>query len=75
MEVYYVGDKAAYSDEYKSLRKQNYELWYKVLSEDIKAVEGMQEGRNSPAYNGGNFSPAMDNPTHLFHQWVAKNLV
>ena len=75
MEVYYVGDKAAYSDEYKSLRKQNYELWYKVLSEDIKAVEGMQEGRNSPAYNGGNFSPVMDNPTHSFHQWVAKNLV
>ena len=75
LEVYYVGDKAAYSDEYKSLRKQNYELWHKVLSEDIKAVEGMQEGRNSPAYNGGNFSPVMDNPTHLFHQWVAKNLV
>ena len=75
LEVYYVGNKAAYSDEYKSLRKQNYELWYKVLSEDIKAVEGMQEGRNSPAYNGGNFSPVMDNPTHQFHQWVAKNLV
>ena len=75
LEVYYVGDKAAYADEYKSLRKQNYELWYKVLSEDIKAVEGMQEGRNSPIYNGGNFSPVMDNPTHLFHQWVAKNLL
>jgi len=75
LEVYYVGDKAAYSDEYKSLRKQNYKLWHKVLSEDIKAVEGMQEGRNSPAYNGGNFSPVMDNPTHHFHQWVAKNLV
>ena len=70
-----VANKAAYSDEYKSLRKQNYELWHKVLSEDIKAVEGMQEGRNSPAYNGGNFSPVMDNPTHQFHQWVAKNLV
>jgi len=64
-----------YSEDYKSLRKQNYKLWYKVLSEDIKAVEGMQEGRNSPAYNGGNFSPVMDSPTHLFHQWVAKNLV
>ena len=75
LEIYYVGDKAAYSNEYKSLRKQNYELWYKVLSEDIKAVEGMQEGRNSPAYNGGNFSPVMDNPTHHFHKWVATNIV
>ena len=34
----------------------------------------MQEGRNSPAYNGGNFSPVMDNPTHQFHKWIANNL-
>jgi choline monooxygenase len=27
------------------------------MIEDIKAIEGMQEGRNSPVYNGGNFSP------------------
>ena len=75
LEVYYVGDKTAYSKEYKSLRKQNYKLWHTVLSEDLRVIEGMQKGRNSPAYNGGNFSPVMDNPTHLFHQWVAKNLV
>jgi len=25
-------------------------------------------------YNGGNFSPVMDNPTHQFHKWVADNL-
>ena len=45
------------------------------MSEDIKAIEGMQEGRNSPTYNGGNFSPIMDNPTHQFHKWVAENLI
>ena len=45
-----------------------------VMTEDIKAIEGMQEGRNSPIYNGGNFSPIMDNPTHQFHKWVANNL-
>ena len=44
------------------------------MSEDIKAIEGMQEGRNSPVYNGGNFSPVMDNPTHQFHKWIANNL-
>ena len=44
------------------------------MIEDIKAIEGMQKGRNSPAYNGGNFSPIMDNPTHEFHKWIAKNL-
>ena len=42
---------------------------------DVDIIEGMQEGRNSPAYNGGNFSPIMDNPTHHFHKWVATNIV
>ena len=75
MELYYVGNKAANSKKFKSLRKQNLELWRSVQIEDLSIIEGMQEGRNSPAYNGGNFSPVMDSSTHLFHQWVAKHLV
>ena len=72
--MYYVGDSSANGKEFKSMRKENARIWKDVMSEDIKAVEGMQEGRNSPAYNGGNFSPVMDNPTHQFHKWVANNL-
>ena len=50
--------------------------WKADLMEDTKdTIEGMQEGRNSPTYNGGNFSPIMDNPTHEFHKWIATNLV
>ena len=75
MEIYYVGDKAANSKKFKSLRKQNCKLWKSVQSEDVNIIEGMQEGRNSPSYNGGNFSPVMDNPTHHFHKWVATNVV
>ena len=75
MEIYYVGEKAANSKKFKSLRKQNYKLWKSVQSEDVNIIEGMQEGRNSPSYNGGNFSPVMDNPTHHFHKWVATNVV
>ena len=75
MEIYYVGDKAANSKKFKFLRKQNYKLWKGVQSEDVHIIEGMQEGRNSPSYNGGNFSPVMDNPTHHFHKWVATNVV
>ena len=75
MEIYYVGEKAANSKKFKSLRKQNHKLWKSVQSEDVSIIEGMQEGRNSPAYNGGNFSPVMDNPTHHFHKWVATNIV
>ena len=60
---------------FKTLRKQNLKLWYRVQFEDVGIIEGMQEGRNSPTYNGGNFSPVMDNPTHQFHKWVASNLI
>ena len=73
--MYYVGNNSANGDEFKSMRKENARIWKNVMSEDIKAVEGMQKGRNSPAYNGGNFSPVMDNPTHQFHKWTADNLI
>ena len=73
--MYYVGDKSANEKKYEGMRKDNARFWKEVMSEDIKAIEGMQEGRNSPAYNGGNFSPVMDNPTHQFHKWVANNLI
>ena len=53
---------------------RSYEIFGKdVMLEDVNAIEGMQEGRGSPAYNGGNFSPVMDQPTHQFHKWVAKS--
>ena len=75
MEVYYVGEEAALSNKYKSLREQNYKQWHSIQSEDLMIIEGMREGRNSPVYNGGNFSPVLDNPTHHFHKWVATSLI
>ena len=73
-EMYYVGDESASSDEYKEIRKKNFAFWQEVMNEDVGVIEGMQKGRNSPAYNGGNFSPVMDTPTLMFHKWVATNL-
>ena len=75
MEIYYVGEKASKALEFKSLRKQNHKLWESIQKEDVDIIQRMQLGRNSHAYNGGNFSPDMDNPTHQFHKWVATNLV
>ena len=37
-------------------------------------VEGMQRGRSATQFDGGRFSPAMDDPTHLFHDWVASRM-
>lgn len=56
------------------LRKRNTEQWKTVFKEDIFVVEGMQRGRAAPGFDGGRFSPAMDGPTHVFHDWVANRL-
>ena len=75
MQIYYVGNESANGDELKKLRKENARFWKDVMLEDVSAIEGMQKGRCSPIYNGGNFSPIMDQPTHQFHKWVANNLI
>ena len=75
MQMYYVGNESANGEYLKELRKENSRFWKDVMIEDISAIEGMQEGRSSPVYNGGNFSPEMDQPTHEFHKWVAKSLI
>ncbi|SFM41974.1 aromatic ring-hydroxylating oxygenase subunit alpha [Shimia aestuarii] len=61
----------AQPDVSDSLRKKNAEQWYVVFEEDIMAVESMQKGRHAIGFDGGRFSPAMDGPTHCFHDWVA----
>jgi len=73
-ELYYIGDESASSKEFKGIREKNFAFWQEVMNEDVTAIEGMQKGRSSPAYNGGNFSPVMDTPTLMFHKWVATNL-
>ncbi len=75
MQMYYVGDESANGEELKELRKKNSKFWKDVMLEDVNAIEGMQDGRRSPVYNGGNFSHVMDQPTHQFHKWVANSLI
>ncbi len=58
-----------------NLRERNAAQWKDVFIEDIFVVEGMQRGRNACDFDGGRFSPVMDGPTHLFHDWVASRLL
>ncbi|MEX0311889.1 MAG: aromatic ring-hydroxylating dioxygenase subunit alpha [Tateyamaria sp.] len=58
-----------------TLRARNTALWKQVFEEDIFVVEGMQRGRHTPMFDGGRFSPAMDGPTHMFHDWVATRMM
>ena len=55
-------------------RAKNTKMWKEVFKEDIFVVEGMQAGRYAPQFDGGRFSPTMDEPTHCYHDWVAKQL-
>ena len=75
MHMYYVGEDSANGEELKDLRKENSRFWKDVMLEDVSAVEGMQKGRGSPVFDGGSFSPEMDQPTHQFHKWVANSLI
>jgi len=58
----------------QSLRAKNASQWKEVFAEDVFVVEGMQRGRHAPSFDGGRFSPAMDGPTHIFHDWVATQI-
>lgn len=67
--LYYAQD-----DTDADLRTRNTHQWKEVFAEDVFVVEGMQRGRHGLAFDGGRFSPAMDGPTHLFHDWVASQV-
>jgi phenylpropionate dioxygenase-like ring-hydroxylating dioxygenase large terminal subunit len=71
--LYYATPKAV-DAEYDGLRGTNAKFWKEVFEEDIFVVEGMQKGRRGLFFDGGKFSPAMDGPTHLFHDWVATQI-
>lgn len=61
-------------DTSEDMRSRNAHLWKGVFVEDVFVVEGMQKGRHAPSFDGGRFSPAMDGPTHCFHDWVATQI-
>lgn len=74
IEIFYA-DPSALAPEMADLRRAHAALWKEVFVEDIGVVEGMQRGRQSPGFDGGRFSPAMDEPTHVFHDWAARRLM
>lgn len=73
VEIYYASEHVL-DDSFSEIRSKNSTQWKEIFKEDIFVVEGMQKGRNGPFFDGGKFSPAMDGPTHVFHEWVAQSL-
>lgn len=71
---FYFTDTKALADNMADLRAKLRDMWHEIFVEDIFVVEGMQRGRASPGFEGGVFSPVMDEATHGFHIWVADRL-
>ncbi|MGF1536929.1 MAG: aromatic ring-hydroxylating dioxygenase subunit alpha [Elainellaceae cyanobacterium] len=71
MVFYFVGD-AAMAPENEALRHLPIDLWKLTNDEDIEMIERMQAGRRSPSFDGGCFSPALEQPVYRFQQKVAQ---
>jgi phenylpropionate dioxygenase-like ring-hydroxylating dioxygenase large terminal subunit len=74
IELYYASDEMQ-TDNWQDMRQTNAAFWKEVFSEDVGVVEAMQEGRKADGFDGGHFSPVMDESTHHFHRWVAGHFV
>ncbi|MDX1431225.1 MAG: SRPBCC family protein [Gammaproteobacteria bacterium] len=73
VQIYYVGEETL-GAQFASARDRLREGWRAVFLEDVGVCEGMQQGRASPGFDGGAFSPVLDVPTHAFSKWVAARL-
>jgi len=72
--IYYASPDVA-RQQWTDLRTKNAEQWKSVFLEDIGIVESLQRGRNASRFDGGRFSPVMDESTHHFHAWVAQQFL
>ncbi|MEO1209538.1 MAG: aromatic ring-hydroxylating dioxygenase subunit alpha [Cyanobacteria bacterium J06638_20] len=71
MLFYFIGDEAM-TDANQALRHLPIDLWQDTNDEDIDMIERMQIGRRSPQFDGGCFSPELEQTVYRFQQQVAK---
>ncbi|ESA36454.1 phenylpropionate dioxygenase [Leptolyngbya sp. Heron Island J] len=71
MLFYFVGD-GAMTPENQALRHLPIDLWQVTNDEDIAMIERMQIGRQSPGFDGGCFSPELEQTVYQFQQAIAR---
>ena len=74
LHIFLIGD-AADSSEYRLPREALIKMWNDLNSEDIGMLELLQQGRLSPAYDGGRLSPHWEGPTHDFGRRVVEKII
>lgn len=71
MTFYFIGD-AAMTPDNEALRHLPIDLWQDTNDEDIEMIERLQIGRQSPRFDGGCFSPELEQAVYRFQQMVAQ---
>lgn len=74
LHIFLIGD-AADSKAYESPREALIKMWDDLNTEDIGMLERLQQGRLSPAYDGGRLSPHWEGPTHDFGRRIVEKIV
>ncbi|MCH9664024.1 MAG: hypothetical protein K0U66_10290, partial [Gammaproteobacteria bacterium] len=74
LHVFLIGD-AATSDEHREPREVVLKMWDDLNREDLGMLELLQQGRLSPAYDGGRLSPHWEDPTHEFGRRIVEKII
>lgn len=74
LHVFVIGD-AAMSDEFATTRNAVIQMWDDLNREDLGMLELLQQGRLSPAYDGGRLSPHWEGPTHDFGRRIIEQII
>ncbi|MEL6137670.1 MAG: aromatic ring-hydroxylating dioxygenase subunit alpha [Cyanobacteria bacterium J06626_23] len=71
MVFYFVGEDAMTPNN-QALRYLPIDLWIETNDEDIHMIERLQVGRRSPVFEGGCFSPQLEQTVYRFQQQIAQ---
>ena len=74
LHVFLIGD-AATSEQHREPREALIKVWDDLNKEDIGMLELLQQGRLSPAYDGGRLSPHWEGPTHDFGRRIVEKII
>ena len=74
LHIFLVGD-AATSDTFRTEREKVFSMWDALNREDLGALELLQKGRLSPAYDGGRFSPHWEGPTFEYGRRIVEKMI
>lgn len=74
LHVFLVGE-AATAETFREPRTALMKMWDDLNREDIGVLELLQQGRRSPAYDGGRLSPHWEGPTHQFGRRIVEKVM